>query len=153
MLTFKPGKILHPTDFSETSTVALRWAESLASHFLAELTVVYADRFGPAEYLEVSPEYLEDLPHEKEKALSSLHEYLGETLAEASKWREAVAIDFPVPGILKTARGEDSDLIVMGTHGRTGIRRALMGSIAEGVLHGSDRPVMTVRHRDGEPIP
>ena len=47
MLTFKPGKILHPTDFSETSTVALRWADSLASHFSAELTVVYADRFVP----------------------------------------------------------------------------------------------------------
>ena len=152
-MTFTPRNILVPTDFSELSTVALHYANEIATRFAGSLTVIYADRFGPAEYLEVSPEYFEDLPALKERAAATLNQYLTAQLPSGTKREEEIVIDFPVPGILKSARSHEAELIVMGTHGRTGLKRALLGSIAEGVLHGSNLPVMTIRHKEGDPVP
>jgi nucleotide-binding universal stress UspA family protein len=60
-----------------------------------------------------------------------------------------VTIGQPVPSILAAAKERNADLIVMGTHLRHGWRRALLGSVSEGVLHGSECPVLTVAARDG----
>lgn len=153
MLTFKPKKILVPTDFSELATWALRYGAELADHFSATLSVIYVDRFGPAEYLEISPDYYDDLPAMKRKAEEALSNYLTTQLPVMLKRESGVVIDFPVPGILKTVEGSGVDLVVMGTHGRSGWRRALLGSITEGVLRGMDRPVLTVRHSEGDETP
>jgi len=150
MLTFQPKKILVPTDFSDLATWALQYAKEMASRFSSTLTVVYADRFGPAEYLEISPDYYDDLPSLKRKAEETLTNYTTEQLPLMMKRESEVVIDFPVPAILHAAEARDVDLIVMGTHGRTGWRRALLGSITEGVLRGSDRPVLTARYTEAE---
>ena len=60
-----------------------------------------------------------------------------------------VTIGLPVPSILAAAKQRNADLIIMGTHLRHGWRRALLGSVSEGVLHGSECPVLTVATRDG----
>jgi nucleotide-binding universal stress UspA family protein len=56
-----------------------------------------------------------------------------------------MAHDTPVPAILETAKKYTCDLIVMGTHGRTGVARFFLGSTTEGVLRQSDVPVLTIR--------
>src|SRR5262249_59188485 len=57
----------------------------------------------------------------------------------------------PVAEILRAARARDCDLIVMGTHGRTGLRRLLLGSVAEGVMRKAPCPVLTARPSSPEP--
>jgi nucleotide-binding universal stress UspA family protein len=58
----------------------------------------------------------------------------------------------PVQVILRTARETDADLLVMGTHALRGWRRAVLGSVTEGVLHGSDIPILTVSRSHGVPV-
>jgi nucleotide-binding universal stress UspA family protein len=60
-----------------------------------------------------------------------------------------VTVGQPVPTILETAKERHADMIIMGTHLRHGWRRAILGSVSEGVLHGSECPVLTVATRDG----
>lgn len=148
MLTFHPKKILVPTDLSELSTYGLKYAIEIADRFSATLSVVH--RFGNDEYLEISPD--EDLPVMKQHAASALANYLKTNLPTKIKSESEVIHDFPVPGILHATETHGADLIVMGTHGRSGLQRALLGSVAEGVLRESSHPVLTVRQaKSSEP--
>ncbi len=144
MEPFQPKKILVPTDFSDLSTRALEYAKRIAERFESHLKIIYADRFGPPDYLEIPPEYMEGLPALKEEVEKRLQEWVREHLPHGLTVDASVVADFPVPAILSVSRSEDVDLIVMGTHGRSGWRRALLGSVTEPVLRASERPVLTV---------
>jgi nucleotide-binding universal stress UspA family protein len=135
--------ILHPTDFSTYSDNAFRLASALARdhgsrlivlHVSTPLVVAYGDMILPAA--KVDYKQLKD----KLLALAGPEPVRVEHLLEEGE---------PVPEILRVARETNCDLIVMGTHGRRGVGRLLMGSVAEQVMRQAPCPVVTVK----TPIP
>lgn len=150
MKPFVITSILAPTDLSDSSIPALRHARLFADRFRAKLTVVYVDPIvypvdiaGPAPglYINTTPEHQARLRREVEQH--------ADPVMEQRSYDINVTIGQPVPSILSAAKERNADLIIMGTHLRHGWRRALLGSVSEGVLHGSDCPVLTVATRDG----
>ena len=150
MKPFAIHNILAPTDLSDSSLPALRFARLFADRFAAKLTVMYTDPIvypveitGPAEglYFSTTPEHQARLRREVE--------HQADAVLQKYPYEVDVTIGQPVPSILEAAKERYADLIIMGTHLRHGWRRAILGSVSEGVLHGSDCPVLTVATRDG----
>ena len=143
MSTVSLERILVPTDLSDFASVALRWASLFQRRSGARLTVLYATQpwipidimEGPAAYaLQTSAAY-------RDRIGRDLCEYVARNLpGETADTR--IVEDSPAQAILATAESMGVDLIVMGTHGHTGWRRALLGSITEKVVHHTDRPVL-----------
>jgi nucleotide-binding universal stress UspA family protein len=136
-------RILAPTDFSEYSSEAMGYACALAEKFESELhllhvlevhassTPVFAGGLALAPRVEESREAAE-------KALAKL--------AGGREAVRATAEGPPFLEILRYAKDNEIDLIVMGTHGRAGLAHVLLGSVAERVARKAPCPVMTVRH-------
>ena len=132
MSAFTLSQILFPTDYSEVSRTAGRTAAALARHFKARLHVVH-----------VVPPVTDPGPPDA----------LPAALADIGAGVEAVtAVVFgrPAREILAYAARHGIDMIVMGTHGRTGMTRALLGSVAEAVVRRAGCPVLTVPTRAPE---
>jgi nucleotide-binding universal stress UspA family protein len=134
--------IVHPTDFSESSDAAFRLACSAARDYGARLLVLHVVRPPPAVAFEagsmlVEPEGYRDELWERLSRLQPRHANvrLEHRLAEGD----------PAGEILDLARESGCDLIVMGTHGRTGLGRLLLGSVAEQVVRKAPCPVLTVK--------
>ena len=138
-------RILVPTDMSDFATLATRYAALLHERLGSRLTLLYADEtYFPMDILEVPlGYYLENAPETKEKLQQHLRQYADANL-KGVPVETMVATDSPARAIVRTAKEMRADLIVMGTHGRRGWRRALLGSVTETVLHETDRPVITV---------
>ena len=139
--------ILLARDFSPVSDQALHYAAAIAQRFDARLHLLYAevlhdDPFGPAdrERPESPREQITERLQHAENGEPIADTYEGISLKTAIERDVAAA-----PAILNYARTEDVDLIVVGTHGRRGIKRLLLGSVAEEVVYRSDRSVLTVR--------
>ncbi len=151
MESFQLKFILCPTDFSEPAALALRYGKHLADCFGARLAVLYADPFSPPPYF--TSAHLEDLArmieYSKGAAREHLARYVGEHLSGSGEVEMIVAEAQTVPGILLTAEEKKADMIVMGTPGHGGINRLVLGSVTEKVLHQTDRPVLTVRGKEG----
>ncbi len=139
--------ILHPTDFSAASDLACQLASSLARDHNARLVVVHVMPPPALAYgVDVMPAPIEiDRSH------------LTDRLREMQQRQSKVPIETiliegdPEVEILRLADELPCDLIVMGTHGRTGWSRLLMGSIAEQIVRKASCPVLTVkRPMDGE---
>ena len=137
--------ILCPVDFSETSALGLRFAHALAQCSAANLTAVYADQFLPPPYFTESG--LEEMRKQlKGAALAAgthLQQFAARTLGGVEIETKVVEA-LPVDGILQVARDISADLIAMGTHGRSGFNRLMLGSVAERILRTSEIPVLTV---------
>lgn len=132
--------ILHPSDFSEASQAACDKAVDLARQCGAKLTVLHAY----AEPLMAEGfAYVPDLRPELEDALS-LVANVGPTPAV----ERVLRVGIPAETIVEYARRHNCDLIVMGTHGRTGLSHLLMGSVAEKVVRLAPCPVMVVRQQE-----
>jgi nucleotide-binding universal stress UspA family protein len=148
------NKILAPTDFSEDSTLALSYAVMLAQKFSAEIIVVHVDQpLAPVMVSELNPGLDVSTMNRiaEEGRLLALKELDGATarLRESGvKARGLMRVGAPFLEIIHTAQNESADLIVMGTHGRTGLAHVLMGSVAERVVNKAPCPVLTVRHPD-----
>jgi nucleotide-binding universal stress UspA family protein len=135
------GVILHPTDFSESSLGATRVARSLARDLGARLVILHV---APLEILIDGTPAAETDSRFFHDELESMRKRLdGDDLKYPVEMR--LSRSFPAEGILQTADEIGADLIVMGTHGRTGISRVLTGSVAESVLPKADCPVMVVK--------
>lgn len=149
MKTFYPKLILCPTDFSEPATLALHYGKLLADCFKGRLVVLYADSFSPPPYF--TSGQIEDLTKEIGRFKGAAHEhltrYIREQIGFPSEMETIVAENQTVPAILLTAEEKKVDMIVMGTHGRSGFNRLMLGSITEKVLHETDRPVLTIREK------
>jgi nucleotide-binding universal stress UspA family protein len=135
--------ILHPTDFSERSEYAFRLACSLARDHGARLLVLHVvpppQSVGYGEMpvtFPLSPDYREELEDKLRQFKSADPKLRVECRLEEG---------FAANEILRTAQETEADLIVMGTHGRTGLGRLLMGSVAEQVVRKASRPVLTVK--------
>jgi nucleotide-binding universal stress UspA family protein len=147
---FHPKKILVPVDLSDCSRQALRWAERLARTVGAHLDVFYAIPPNVVTVPNISVQnigmplrpLIDVVRHE---ALNELDGFVKATLGPRSKsidqhlvWGE------PARQILQYAIEEGHELIVMGTHGRTGFRHFLRGSVATKVVREAPCPVLTL---------
>ncbi len=145
-----PTSILCPVDFSEPSAAALRLAADLAGSTHAGLILVHASTLPAPPYFTESQ--IADLSRQFKNSLKEADRALQEFAARVSPGCPAgrVVVDMmPVDAILKTARESGTDLLVMGTHGRSGFNRFLLGSVAERLLRESTIPVITVRETSG----
>lgn len=143
-------KILAATDLTDASMPALRYASLLADHFAAQLTVMYADPIiwvgdfiGPVDRfgrLLTTPEHQAQLKEELQRHAAQV---MG-----GRQFTLTVEVGNPVAGIVHAATAGHCDLVVMGTHLRHGWRRAVIGSVSEGVLQASLCPVLTVAATD-----
>jgi nucleotide-binding universal stress UspA family protein len=141
-------RILHPSDFSPASRPAFRKALELAKASRAPLLVVHVLPVFPMlpdAYIAAST-YDELLRGQRTSAQKQL-DRLVRTARAAGVRASGILLDFGVPAerITRLARSRRADVIVMGTHGRTGLTRALLGSVAARVVATATCPVLTVR--------
>lgn len=142
-------RILCPVDFSETSEHALRYAIDLASRLGADVRIAHAYQLPtyalPDGALLARPDFVKELTTELQKQLDDLiHRYGGHGVDLRGKITEGLAFQ----EINRIAEEDGADLIVMGTHGRTGMKHLLLGSVAERVVRTAKVPVLTVRQGD-----
>jgi nucleotide-binding universal stress UspA family protein len=137
--------ILVPTDMSDFADQAIRYAGLLAGRLGSRTTLMYADEaYFPMDIIEFPMAYaLERAPESTTKLHERLRLCATELLPDLPV-ETTVVRDTPARAIVRTANESRADLIVMGTHGRHGWRRALLGSVTETVLHQTDRPLITV---------
>jgi nucleotide-binding universal stress UspA family protein len=141
-------KILVPFDFSKCSTAALEYASSLASDTGARLYIVHVDELLDVTVAAIPPiegDYVcESLWEERRQQVrEQLAKIAPSAVREACECR--CLMGSPAYEILKFADREPIDLIVIGSHGRTGISRLITGSVAEGVMRGAKCPVLVVK--------
>ena len=141
-------KILHPTDFSKASGPAFKQALGLARQDHAKLRLVHV-LMPPAVLLEDSFMAAKTWAELTTAGRREAQRRLAPLLAKARKARvratAAVLEGTPFEEIVREARRRRADLIVMGTHGRTGVARFFLGSVAARVLALARCPVLTVR--------
>jgi|SRR5688572_22702685 len=140
------ARILVPTDFSAASEAALAHGRGLANHFGAALHLMHVGENPFMRAVAMDRRALE------EAAVRRLEEHL----TDADRRRGSLAIfeqsDEPAPEILRYANAAKIDLIVMGTHGRTGLARMVLGSVAEAVVRTAPCPVLTVHATEPEVV-
>ena len=144
-------RILVPFDFSSSAEQALAWAADLQKTAGAgPLYIVHAFNSRPLGTGDVAAEML--VPNEDEIAGLERSMVEGARRYGASASAKVLIRLSPVGDIiLDAARSANIELIVMGTHGRSGVKRLLLGSVAEHVLRHADCPVVTVHaRRDGD---
>jgi nucleotide-binding universal stress UspA family protein len=143
------SRILVPTDFSELSSVALEYGQALAERFGASLHVLHVIE-DPFMLGATSSEiYVPDVPAlraalvtEAEAQLAGL---LPDRVRDALHVTTEVRVGHAAPIICDVARTSPCDLVVMGTHGRTGVAHLFLGSVAEKVVRMAPCPVLTIR--------
>jgi nucleotide-binding universal stress UspA family protein len=141
-------RILYPTDFSRASGAAFTKAVDLAKTNKAELLVVHV--LGPAMPMVgdgyVSPQVYEDLAASARAYGKKNLDALVAKAKKAGVRAKSILLDgVPHEQIARTARRQRADLVVMGTHGRTGLAKIFLGSVAGRVIAIAPCPVMTVR--------
>jgi len=145
-----PRNILVPVDFSDTAEHALDYAVMLANRLDAKvhlLNVIGVPALGVPELgVALTASVIDSVVRSNQDALDKLAAsrrnaaQIGEVMLRTGDARDV---------ILKTADEVSADMIVMGTHGRRGVRRALMGSVAESIVRTARCPVLTIHtHRD-----
>ena len=160
--------ILVPTDFSTAANQALRYAFEEATQHQAKLTLLHVTRHYPTVdvyYVEGTPERQEGYVVELGGKLPSLptpppetvrRDYNEELLVQLhdlvpasfpGPWQTQVATGDPADMIVQVTQDLGVDLIVMATHGRTGLQHVLLGSVAERVIRHAPCPVLAIRYR------
>jgi len=144
------AKIVCAVDFSECAEYSLRYALHLAKTFDADLQVLHVVElpFLPSYSLAGVPDL--SIPSEEieEGARKKLDELVTKCRAEYAKVDGQVRTGTAFVEIIGYAREMEADLIVVGTHGRTGLRHMLIGSVAEKVVRKAPCPVLSVKHPD-----
>ncbi len=140
-------KVLCPVDFSDASRSALRVASELTRRFDGELTVFHAYPLPgytlPEGTILPAAAMLQELAEQTDALLAK---WKAEAIADgAPRVATAKSIGEPSSEILSAANDGKFDVVVVGTHGRTGLAHALLGSVAERVVRRAPMPVVTVR--------
>jgi nucleotide-binding universal stress UspA family protein len=134
--------VVCPVDFSEPSRAALRFAAAIAEHFGARLTIVTVDDPLLTEVAAATGR-LPSLPDESERELRRFcDDTLQQTGPAARAVEYVVASGKPATEILRVAREAGAELIVIGSHGRSGVRKMFFGSTTERVLRETSVPVL-----------
>ena len=140
-------KILLPTDFSEGAEAVLSYVLSLAKKYDAHIDILHViHEFGDMTDFYVPHISYDVMEKEMEEAArKNMESFCRENVEGKAEFEIHTRKGTPFLEIIQAARDLNSDLIVMGTHGRTGIDHILFGSTAEKVVRKSPIPVMTVR--------
>ena len=139
-------RILCPVDFSGHSTQALQFAGKLAKASGAELIVLHAQHYEfPIYFTAAQTEELKAQLRKNERAARSyLDNYVNDHLAPSVRRSIVLKEGEPVGEILAAQEEHQVELVVMGTHGRTGLTRVRLGSVMESVLRVAEVPVLSV---------
>lgn len=143
----KIEKILFPTDFSDNSNYAFDYALTLAKKFGARLYILHVIH----ELIDTTGYYIPNISLDQLQGdlLKGAEEMMGkfvrEKMGDFKDYETTNIIGLPHIEILNMAKDKGVGMIVMGTHGRTGIDRVLFGSTAEKVVKKASCPVLTVR--------
>jgi len=141
------NKILFPIDLTSNSAKVLPYAISLSEKYGGELSFLHVvedlGRWSGGFYIPHLPleKYREDALKGAEKALDQICE---ERLRNFRNFRKKIVYGSPEEEILKAIETEESDLVVMGTHGRQGLESVIFGSVARNIVRKSPVPVLTV---------
>jgi universal stress protein A len=140
-------KILVATDFSDSSEVACEYALTLAKAFDSSLHLLHVIN----EPVDLRGFYVPHISFEQlEKeietgAVKMLEAFCNDNLDDFTNYTSSVVTGVPYEEIIRTATEKELSLIVIGTHGRTGLDHLIFGSTAERVVRSSPCPVMTIR--------
>jgi len=142
------ARILHPSDFSRASGAAFAKAIDLAKTNRAELIVFHATSsvipmVGDGY---VSPEVFEEIENTaRAEAKKQLDRLVAKAKKAGVRARGLIAEGVPHEAIMRAARSTRADLMVIGTHGRTGLAKFFLGSVAGRIVSTARCPVLTVR--------
>ena len=141
-----PKHLLVPCDFSDYADQALVYAIEMAQTLGARITLLHVMHLAPLAMGDISAATLVPYLEEMERtAQESLQAEL-ERVRRAGLEGDSVLVQgIPFQAIIDTAREQDVDIIVMGTHGHTGLTHVLMGSVAEKVVRMAPCPVLVTR--------
>ena len=143
-------RVLVPTDFSECSDQALNHAKAICEKFDSELHLHHVRE----SFVSGTPQFAMGLalPQLAEEPAEQVIEHLNKLVDSADLNADRVIVNTssgsPFVEIIKYAKDQDVDLIILGTHGRTGLSHVFLGSVAENVVRHSPCPVLTVRSDD-----
>lgn len=144
-------KILVPVDFSDFSAKAIKYAARFAEQFGA--TLVLAHVVEPVRYPEsvIIPPEMEEANRERLKlARAALAKFVKQQVPSGITTETVTRLGHPFSEINTAAKDCDVDLIVIATHGHTGLKHLFLGSTAERVVRLAPCPVLTVREREHE---
>lgn len=123
----QPKLIIVPDDFSVPATQALAYAGKLAERFGSHLFVIHADPLADAD-----------------RVALKLDVHVRLNVKDTVRFTSRAVADWPVEAVIAAASDEGADLIVIGTHGRTGVRRLFLGSVTEEIVRLAPVPVIAV---------
>jgi len=142
--------ILVPVDFSDDSLNALAYGREFAKPMGAELIILYVVEpiyyATPADMYVTTPNLTTLLDEQRRVGKEQLARLEAELKKKGIRGRSILEMGVPAHVIVDTAKRRRADLIIMATHGRTGLVHMLMGSVAEKVVRTAPCPVLTVRH-------
>jgi len=140
-------KILTAIDFSENSDYAFDYALTLAKQFNAELTVMHVIN----EPVDLRGFYVPHISFEQlekeieEGAVKMMENFCQTRLGAFTTYKTAIVTGIPYEEVIKKAEEVGASLIVLGTHGRTGLDHLIFGSTAERIVRSASCPVLTIR--------
>jgi nucleotide-binding universal stress UspA family protein len=141
------NKILTAVDFSENSDYAFDYALTLAKQFDSQLTVLHVIN----EPVDLRGFYVPHISFEQlekeieEGAEKMMAKFCSSKMGEFTNFTTSIVTGIPYEEIIRSAREAGASLIVLGTHGRTGLDHLIFGSTAERVVRGASSPVLTIR--------
>ena len=153
----KLNRVLTATDFSNQSGFALEWAAYLAQCMKADLVLIHViseeegkiieEVIGEGAVVQIPRGIRQNVVEERQKKMAEQYEMAVSREIKADlKVEKIIRIGVPFLEIIRTAKEKDVDLIVLGTHGRSGLSHVLIGSVAEKVVHHAHCGVLTVKH-------
>lgn len=138
------SKVLAAVGFGDLTDRIIRTAADFTKAYGAELEVIYANRFEPPVYL-AGARARADVDGHRQAATIYLEQRVEAVVGDSLAWTSRLVEAKPAEAILKTAAEGDADLIVLGAHRRTGLRRMMLGAVPEAVLRETEIPLLTVR--------
>jgi nucleotide-binding universal stress UspA family protein len=141
-------KILVPLDGSELAEVALPYAEELAGRLGSKVTLLYVSESTEDQYRHMHQFYIQKMV---ENTKQGAERNLGKLVAKEIKVDSTVLVGHPAEEIVDYADKEKIGLIVLSTHGRTGIKRWAIGSVAYKVVKAASQPVAIIRAKGARP--
>ena len=148
-------KIICPVDFSEPSDAALKSAVELAEQYSASIILVHAITEidpTPSPSYTLTHQLMDQIPQIMGQMTENAHKAMQDLIKNHVEDRipseHRVVIGDPAEHIVELAENEKADLIVMSTHGRSGIKGLFFGSVAEKVVRSAACPVLTMRYKE-----
>jgi nucleotide-binding universal stress UspA family protein len=141
-------RILVPLDGSELAQIALPYAQKLAGVLGSQIILIYISESADDRYHHMHQFYLQQMV---EATKQNAERYLDKREGRTIKVDSVILVGDPAEEIVDYAGKEDIGLIVMSTHGRSGIKRWAMGSVAEKVLRATKQPMAIIRAKGARP--